>query len=311
MRPADGPTRPDAGLGIAIVNYRNAHDTAELVRSLAAANHSAANHGAPNHSAIAPVAVAVVDNSDQMAELEAVVRFAREQGMHAQLIHGHGNVGYAAGNNLAAAWLLREGADVLWVLNPDTRLTDGAVTAVLEIRRHGERAIGATPVAGTGRSPHPGFGVLDLWTGQSGQFSPGAAGGSRKLTYVAGHSLVITRRAWEDLGGLSDDFFLFYEEADLAVRCNRLGIPLTALPTPTVAHPGGATTGATTDLTRKSTLTYFHASRSCIIFFRKHYRRRLPIAVTARLAYAAKVFLRGSAGAAGAVLGGLAAGLRA
>lgn len=299
MRPADGSTASGVGLGIAIVNYRNAHDTAELVRTLVAASHGA------------PVAVAIVDNSDQIAELEPVLHFAREHGMRARLIHGHGNVGYAAGNNLAADWLLDQGAEVLWVLNPDTRVTGGALGAVLDIRRHGERAVGATAVAGADRPARPGFGVLDLWTGQSGHYTPGAAGDPRKLTYVAGHSLVVTRPAWEDLGGLCDDFFLFYEEADLAVRCRRLGIPLAELPAPTVTHAGGATTGATTDLARKSTLTYFHASRSCMIFFRRHYRRRLPVAVTARLGYAAKVLLRGGSGAAGAVLRGMASGLRA
>jgi N-acetylglucosaminyl-diphospho-decaprenol L-rhamnosyltransferase len=298
MSSPDGE-RPTGGtLGIAIVNYHSAPDVAELVRSLAA------------HGAAAGVALAVVDNSDQVPELEVVVRFARGHGMRAQLIRGNGNVGYAAGNNLAAEWLLGEGAEVLWVLNPDTRLTAGAVSAVLDVRRQGERAIAATAMAGPDRSPRPGLGVLNLWTGQSHQRG-GLQPGPGRLTYVAGHSLVVTRRAWEDLGGLSDDFFLFYEEADLAVRGRRLGIPLTVLPSPTVAHSGGASTGATTDLARKSTITYFHASRSCMVFFRKHYRRRLPIAVTFRLGYAAKVLVRAGASAAGAVLRGMSAGLRA
>ena len=256
MRPADGPTRPVAGLGIAIVNYRNANDTAELVRSLAATNDSVANHGATNHSATAPVAVAVVDNSDQVAELEAVVRFAREHGMHAQLIHGHGNVGYAAGNNLAARFLMQARcADV--AVDPEPRHPPR--------RRRGHRDAGPRgrrrrAIAAPLRSPGPSRSApprlrnaIHLWTGQSGQLPPRPSPGTRKLTYVAGHSLAMTRAAWAGLGGLSDDFFLF-------LRGGRPGGPLRPprhprhrrSPTPTVRHAGGGSTGATTDLTRKS-----------------------------------------------------------
>ncbi|HKT01474.1 MAG TPA: hypothetical protein VJT31_18280, partial [Rugosimonospora sp.] len=103
-------------LGIAIVNFRSAGDTAELVRSVV----DRAGDPVPR------VALAIVDNSDQAEELRRVVARAAGRGVVATLIHGQGNIGYAAGNNLAAAWLLDQGADVLWVLNPDTRITGGA-----------------------------------------------------------------------------------------------------------------------------------------------------------------------------------------
>lgn len=288
-------------LGIAIVNYFNADDTAGLVRSIVGGDTDAGPR----------VAIAIVDNSDQPGELQPVVEFARRNGMESRLIHGHGNVGYAAGNNLAAAWLLETGADVIWVLNPDTRITGGALASVLDVLRAGDRAIAATTSAMSGGVGRPDLGMLDLWTGQSGRSPAQRPARSRKLTYVAGHSLVVTRRAWEELDGLSGDFFLFYEEADIAVRSARLGIPMTVIPDLTVHHAGGAATGATTDLKAKSIITYFHASRSCMIFFRKHYRRRVPLAVAARLFYAAKALLAGGPDAAIAVVRGTAAGLRA
>src|SRR5262249_10213157 len=136
-------------------------------------------------------------------------------------------------------------------------------------------------------------------------------GGGGKLVYAAGHSLVVTRQAWSDLNGFSEEFFLFFEEADLTVRSARLGIPTTVIGELTVDHAGGGTTRATRDLRSKSLPTSFHASRSCMIFFRRHYRRRLPVAVAARLLYAGKALLRGGPAAAGAVVRGAVAGLRA
>ncbi|MCW3840034.1 glycosyltransferase family 2 protein [Micromonospora yasonensis] len=288
-------------LGIAIVNYMSADDTAGLVRSLVAHHTDAGTR----------IALAIVDNSDQRQELERVVEFARAHGLSGRVIHGQGNVGYAAGNNLAASWLMEIGAELIWVLNPDTRITGGVLASALGLGSAGDRAIGATTSIDVNGDIRPDLGMLDLWTGQSGQPLPGEDPPSRKLTYVAGHSILITRKAFETLNGFSEDFFLFYEEADIAVRSARLGIPVAVVSGLTVAHAGGGATGATADMTAKSIITYFHASRSCMIFFRKHYRHRLPLAAAARLLYAGKALLVAGPKAATAVIRGTVAGLRA
>jgi N-acetylglucosaminyl-diphospho-decaprenol L-rhamnosyltransferase len=262
-------------LGIAIVNYRTASDTDALVRGIVARRHDE------------QVTIAIVDNGDEAPALLGTVAFARESGLGCHLIHGHGNVGYAAGNNLAGAALLDAGASVIWVLNPDARVIAGSLAAL----------VGVTGIAST----HNGTGAISLWTGRSNR---------KGLTYVAGHSLVIGRAAWQKLGGLSERYFLYFEEADLAERSGRLGIPTTAIGDVVVTHAGGTAT----DLRAKAPTAYFHASRSCMIFFRRHHPGRLPVVIVARLGYAARVFGAGGAGRSGratAVLKGLLAGLRA
>lgn len=271
-------------LGVAVVNYRSAADTDGLVRSIVA------------RRADEPVEIAIVDNSDD--DLAATVAFARANGVGCVVIHGHGNVGYAAGNNLAAAHLLGQGASVLWVLNPDTRVVQGRLTALGDVV-----GVAATSVRADDGRTRPGTGAISRWTGQSG-----GAGG---LAYVAGHSLVVGARAWQRLGGLSERYFLFFEEADLAVRCRALGVAASTVTEIVVTHAGGSATGATTDLRGKSTTAYFHASRSCVIFFRTHHRWRVPVVVAARLGYAAKVLRVAGRPGAKAVVRGLAAGLRA
>ena len=290
-------------LGISIVNYRSAGDTGCLIRSIVTGRATGPQATGPR------IAIAIVDNSDQAAELSEIAGSAERAGVTVRGIAGHGNVGYAAGNNLAATWLLAEGADVIWVLNPDTRIAGGVLASALDVLHAGDRAIGATASVAPGGGPD--LGMVDLWTGQSGRPPAGGVPGSSKLVYAAGHSLLVTRRAWQDLGGFSEDFFLFYEEADIALRAARLGIPTTAVPDLAVEHTGGVATGATADMAAKSTTTYFHASRSCIIFFRKHYRHRVPFAAAARLGYAAKALLARRPDAATAVIRGTVAGLRA
>lgn len=266
-------------LGIAIVNYRSASDTDALVRSIVA------------RRADEPVTIAIVDNSDD--PLDATVAFARAHGLGCHLIHGHGNVGYAAGNNLAARRLLGDGASVIWVLNPDTRVIAGPLRALLRVT-----GIASTTVAPPDGPARDGTGAINLWTGRSG---------GTGLTYVAGHSLVLGRDAWHALGGLSERFFLYFEEADLAVRGGRLAIPTETVAEVVVTHAGGTATDPRT----KSTTAYFHASRSCVIFFRRHHPRRLPVVVAARLGYAARVLAAAGRGRATAVVRGVVAGLRA
>jgi GT2 family glycosyltransferase len=289
-------SRTSAGLGICIVNYFTAASVAELMRTIVA-----------HRDADTELAIAIVDNSSEAEELDESLSYARANGIKCQLRHGHGNVGYAAGNNLGASWLLEIGADIIWILNPDTRVTGGSLSCLGKALPPGSRAIGATRSAGN----HTGTTVLDLWTGRSGSWPVGFSVPSRKLPYVAGHSVAISAGAWAELGGLSEEFFLFYEEADLAVRSGRLAIPVIEVADLIVQHLGGQASGATYDLARKSTLTFYHASRSCMIFFRKHYPKRLPIAFTARLGYALKVVLRAGPRAALAVARGCLAGLKA
>jgi N-acetylglucosaminyl-diphospho-decaprenol L-rhamnosyltransferase len=274
-------------LGIAVVDYRSAADTEGLIRSIV------------DRRADETVAIAIVDNGDEPADLEPAVAFARANGVECHVVGGHGNVGYAAGNNLAAAHLIRNGATVIWVLNPDTRVVDGHLKALA-----GVVGVAATSVRRSKAGPtRPGTGAISLWTGRSG---PGGG-----LTYVAGHSLVVDATTWQRLGGLSERFFLFFEEADLAVRCRALGIAASSVPEIVVTHAGGSATGATTDLRDKSATAYFHASRSCVIFFRRHRPWRLPVVVAARLGYAAKVLRVAGIGGATAVMRGVFAGLTA
>src|SRR5262247_1180317 len=247
--------RSAATLGIVVVNYRAAADVTELIRSLTLCELGDLS-----------VLLAVVENGDEADDLQTSCELALAAGIKVKIISGHGNVGYAGGNNRGAEWLLAQGADVLWILNPDTRVLPGNLRSVIDLA-----GAGAVLAATIRPDASPDFGVTSTWTGRNRK-SDGSD--RRGLSYSSGHSTVATAEAWNMVGGLCEDYFLFYEEADLALRCRKLGIATTVLPDLRVTHHEGRSTGASTDLRRKSMITYFHASRSCMIFFRQHYPRR-------------------------------------
>ena len=118
-------------------------------------------------------------------------------------------------------------------------------------------------------------------------------------------------KTWECVGGLCEDFFLFGEEADLTVRAVAAGIGIASTDLVEVDHEVGATTGATAVIDGKSAITLRQASRSAMIFSRKHNGYRTPIVVLSRLLLAAVVLARRGPTACLQVLGGIVAGLAA
>jgi len=116
---------------------------------------------------------------------------------------------------------------------------------------------------------------------------------------------------WDELGGLSEDFFLFGEEADLTVRALRADIQVATTDLVEVNHDIGSTTGATADVRAKSGTTLRHAARSAVVFSRKHNVYRTPVVVGCRTALAALVLLRQGPGPAREVCRGIVSGLRA
>lgn len=285
-------------LGISIVDFNSDSMTSALLVQLTAQEGFAKS-----------LSFCVVLNGASSPNLEAVVERARVAGFSIKVFIGHGNIGYAAGNNLACRYLLLESVNYLWILNPDVSLASGALPNLLESLKRVNVSLAATrDVDAIGE--RPGMGSVNTLTGRTNPFSP-AHSAAFSLAFVAGHSVVFSAVAFQELDGFCEDFFLFYEEADLAIRAAAQGIPLQVLEGVSVNHSKGGTTGASMDLGAKSLVAFHHGARSCVIFFRKHYPRRVPFIVLLRATYACVLLIRSrNPTAAKAVLRGVASGLR-
>jgi GT2 family glycosyltransferase len=85
-----------------------------------------------------------------------------------------------------------------------------------------------------------------------------------EVDWVSGACMMIERNAFESVGGMDEQFFLYWEDADLCFRLKRAGWL-------TVYNPvGGIThlTSRSSSLARKQSLIAFH--RSAYRYFRKH-----------------------------------------
>src|SRR5258706_5071908 len=193
----------------------------------------------------------VVDNAstDQSPEMVA----AEFPGGH--VILNRDNVGSGRANNQAMA---RASGAILLLLNPDAELPPGALAELGDVFRRNPRAgvVGLALVNPDG-TPQPwchsfpgvmnqaiealGLHRLALRFGYgTPTAAPGPRGGEGPVDWVGGACLAISRRAYEAIGGLEEQQFLYGEEPDLCWRAREAGVQTIGCARVRVTHVGGA-----------------------------------------------------------------------
>jgi len=88
---------------------------------------------------------------------------------------------------------------------------------------------------------------------------------------VMGAALMTRRSIIEQLGGMDEEFFMYYEEVDLCYRIKQAGWRIVFTPEPVITHRAGKSTGQIPVRRRIMTL------KSILIFLRKHRGRNLTM----------------------------------
>ena len=187
------------------------------------------------------------------------------------------NRGYAAGNNVALRYALKQkDMEYCWILNNDTLVDDNALTRLFEfMESHQDVGIcGSKLVYDWDRSKIQGYG---------GYFNPFFAT-SRPCTdiksinhidYVIGASVFVRREFLQDIGLMCEDYFLYCEEIDWAERAKGK-YKIACVPESIVYHKEGASTGGRS-VENRTMLSDYYQLRSRLLFTKKFYKKYLPI----------------------------------
>lgn len=285
-----------------VVNYFSAESVRSLIASL------------EGRAAQVELRVVVVDNScddEEWSHLNDVAGSIPLSGDELRLVRSESNLGYAGGNNLAYRSCSDWKPDAVLVVNPDVTLNEGSISDVAEeIAADTKTLFGARTRSARGDA---GLWRMRRWDGRTRELAASeSASDQARIVYPSGHLIAASAQTWEALAGFSEDFFLFSEEVDLVLRARELDIGVGLLTALGVEHEVGLTTGSSATVRSRSTITFFHASRSRIILYRKHrtLSRYLVSAVVARTAWSLLVQLRAGREAGAAVRRGIRAGLR-
>jgi GT2 family glycosyltransferase len=173
------------------------------------------------------VDVVVVDNGDDLGEVEG-----------ATVIHPGTNLGFAAGNNLGAR---QAKGDALVFLNPDTVVAPGALAALVEPLE--DPAIGIVSARlrlldepellnSAGNEVHV-TGIA--WAGRYGERADTVAE-LQEVAFPTGAAMAIRRDLFEQLGGFTEELFMYQEDLELGWRVRLQGLRVVVNPAADVYH---------------------------------------------------------------------------
>ena len=248
-------------IGVVLVNWNSYEDSATCLRSLAAMTY-------PNAE------IVVVDNGSKdhsLAKLHA-------EFPNVTYIHSQENTGFTGGNNLGIDHALDAGCDHVLLLNNDTivlpdfleplvkRLESNPKIAAASGKiyyapqtRNGEDQI--IWYAGCYRKWHMGYHHYGVEEKDTGKFET-----PREIPYASGCLMLLCGSVIREIGVLSPEYFIYWEEADWCHRARDAGYICMYEPKSVIYH--NFTSAA---LGYETAFHMYMQYRNCFIYAKKHY----------------------------------------
>jgi GT2 family glycosyltransferase len=182
--------------------------------------------------------------------------------------------------------LARGGFDFAWLLNNDTVLAPGALRALTDAASAdpGLGMVGSKllyyhrpdTVQALGGAEFNAWLALPRHVGEHDRADEAPDGDpTARMRFVVGASMLVPVAFLRDVGLMSEEYFLYFEEMDWAMRARgrwRVGYAAGSV----VYHKEGASIGRGAQGGEKSYTADFHFMRSRLLFTRKFFPRRLP-----------------------------------
>ncbi len=277
-----------------VLNWNQEADTADCLASLSGAEG-------------APVRVILVDNGSLPESVDRLEQRFPE----ARVIRLAENRGFAGGNNVGIERAIREGASHILLLNNDTLVHPGFLQPLLE----GLAAPGIG-VVGPKIYYHPDTtrlwfagGRVDWRSGRHwhlGAEEPdqGQCDLPLEVDYITACCLLAPTRVFQEIGGLDERYFIYFEEIDWNLRAARHGYRRRFIPASRIWHK------VSRAMKTGSPVSDYYFARNRLLFFRSHaparHRLRLIALFTARsLRFARTLRAEGRRQNAAAVIRGI------
>jgi GT2 family glycosyltransferase len=269
-------------LSVVIVNYGSESILADCLRTLESSRRSGL------------VGVTVVDNASPGFDAKALLA----EFPWIQLVVNTDNLGFAAANNIG---IRRSAGEYILLLNPDTRVPNNALAAMLDYMNRNPMVGAATcrvNLANGSLDPacHRGFPTpwasLTYFLGLEALLPRSRLFGRYHMTWQppsvpheidspSGCFFLVRRSVIEQVGLLDETFFMYGEDLDWAKRIKEAGWRVMFNPAASITHLKGQASGIKDDcapdnaVCRSDRERAFHAFYDAMrVFYRKHYQRR-------------------------------------
>ncbi len=222
--------------------------------------------------------VIVVDNGS----IDGTPEMIRSEFPNVILIAEQKNHGFAKGNNIAAA---RARGTYLLILNPDTRVLEGAIDAMLRVLElHPDVGVVGPHLTNPNGSHQDSVrrfptvfshalvllklshilshtAVLQRYYATDVDYAR-----EQEVDQVMGAAMMMRRSVFEELHGFDEEYWIWMEEVDLQKRLQNMGLKIYYTPTATLVHYGARSFTQTSLLSRA-----WRFANSSAYYFRKHH----------------------------------------
>lgn len=226
--------------------------------------------------------IVVVDNGSEVSPDQQHVEFLTD----VTCLSTGANLGFAGGANKGIQWALRNGADLVWIVNPDTRVEKNTLSVLVE-RLATESKIGF--IAPTLRyqdrndlirnlgflvHPHYGCSVVAVGSGKKDSILTNFPD-VILVDAIEGACMLARCETIRDIGLMPEQWFLYWEETEWCLMAKEKGW------TVAVDKRASAYHGHTYDHETRNQTYYYYMIRNHLLYTRKHFPKSL-IAATVR-----------------------------
>lgn len=176
------------------------------------------------------------------------------------------NLGWAGGNNVGIRRALASGAELICLLNNDTVVPPGAITALANVANINAPCLMHPCIVYA--DPREGV-QLDPSRGVPRRFAQiGLNGDVFELDFVYGACLMVPAALFRRIGLFDERFFLQLEETDFWIRARRVGYRSLCTTTAQIFHAESRSFGG-----RSTPMKTYYIVRNTLLLIEKHYHK--------------------------------------
>lgn len=202
------------------------------------------------------------------------------------IIKARSNNGFSAGNNIGLKYAMAQGdSEYYWILNNDTLVQYNTLTELVNhhIKCNLTRRVGIVGgkilyyhepyiiqcLGGASYNKYLGR-VYQLGNGEDSRHSDNID--IKKLDYISGACMLVSDTFIKDIGLMSEDYFLYFEEIDWAIRGKLKGYSLDYTSKAIIFHKEGGTIGDNTkSSSSRSEIADYYFHRNKIVLTDKYF----------------------------------------
>lgn len=188
------------------------------------------------------------------------------------------NLGFAGGNNIALRYLVDKKVQYdsrIFLLNPDTTIENDALLNLMNTKE--KSFISGCHIKSYDDHSISYYGAyrFNIPLGMLIQIKNPIAE-SKLVDYIHGGALFTTLATIKKIGLMPSDYFLYWEEADWCYKAKLQGIPLLICNQAIIYDKIGTSIG-------RGVLAYYYYARNGFIFYKKYFRKYIPLLLAMQL----------------------------